>query len=90
MTIIGHLEATTESTLTNSALTASLNAQIKILGQGGQAQQIKPLKAQLDYIQSLPKPLIAVINFVLHKGSSLKQSKYANYFCKKILEMLKV
>ena len=76
------LEAYHRATRLNSALTASLNAQIKILGQGGQAQQIKPLKAQLDYIQSLPKPLIAVID-LLAQGKLVKAEQICKLFLQK-------
>ena len=76
------LEAYHRATHLNSALTASLNAQIKILGQGGQDQQIKPLKAQLDYIQSLPKPLIAVID-LLAQGKLVKAEQICKLFLQK-------
>tara|TARA_B000000557_G_scaffold263096_1_gene265192 strand:+ start:300 stop:2306 length:2007 start_codon:yes stop_codon:yes gene_type:complete len=76
------LEAYHRATRLNSALTASLNAQIKILGQVGQDQQIKPLKAQLDYIQSLPKPLIAVID-LLAQGKLVKAEQICKLFLQK-------
>ena len=73
------LESYHRATQLNSALVASLNAQIAILEDANKPQQARPLKAQLKYIEGLPKHLIAVIDLIA-QGKLIKAEQICKAF----------
>ena len=76
------LESYHRATQLNSALVASLNAQIAILDDADQSQQARSLKAQLKYIEGLPKHLIAVIDLIA-QGKLIKAEQICKAFLQK-------
>ena len=76
------LESYHRATQLNSALVASLNAQIAILEDANQSQQARSLKAQLKYIEGLPKHLIAVIDLIA-QGKLIKAEQICKAFLQK-------
>lgn len=67
----------------NPALVASFKARIELHKQLGQSAQAVSVGAQLKYLQSLPKPLIAVMDLV-SQGKLLK----AEDLCKKFMRQM--
>lgn len=65
----------------NPALATSLSAQIKILQTQGKFESCHDLKVQLDRLQALPKPLVAVMDLI-SQNNLLK----AEDICKKFLQ----
>ena len=76
------LESYHRATQLNSALVASLNAQIAILEDANKPQQARPLKAQLKYIEGLPKHLIAIIDLIA-QGKLIKAEQICKAFLQK-------
>jgi len=65
----------------NPALATSLSAQIKVLQAQGKFESCHDLKAQLDKLQALPKPLVAAMDLI-SQNNLLK----AEDVCKKFLQ----
>ena len=66
----------------NPALVASWREQVRILSSRGRGQQAAQAKAQLDYLERLPKPLVAVIDLI-SQGKLLKAEDICRQFLQK-------
>jgi tetratricopeptide (TPR) repeat protein len=67
----------------NPALEASWRGQLAILVDKGLEAQAGQVKAQLDWLQSLPKPLVAVIDLVA-QGQLLRAEDLCRQFLRKV------
>ena len=73
----------------NPALVASWRSQHRILlgkgpgGHAGQVEQVRQVEAQLDYLERLPKPLVAVLDLV-SQGKLLKAEDLCRKFLRKV------
>jgi tetratricopeptide (TPR) repeat protein len=67
----------------NPALEASWRGQLAILVNKGLELQAGQVKAQLDWLQSLPKPLVAVIDLVA-QGQLLRAEDLCRQFLRKV------
>jgi tetratricopeptide (TPR) repeat protein len=67
----------------NPALEASWREQLEILARKGLEDRAAPVRAQLDYLKSLPRPLIAVIDLV-SQGRLLKAEDICRQFLQKV------
>ena len=66
----------------NPALVASWKGQLNILARRGRVQEAAQAKTQLDYLQGLPKPLVAVLD-LMSQGKLLKAEDLCREFLKK-------
>lgn len=76
------LQAFQHATRCNSALTASWAAQAELLRAAGRPEEASASAAQLDRLNKLPKPLLAVMNHI-HEGRVLKAEEIARAFLQK-------
>jgi tetratricopeptide (TPR) repeat protein len=67
----------------NAALEASWRGQLAILTSKGLEAQATQIKAQLDWLKTLPKPLVAVIDLVA-QGQLLKAEDLCRQFLRKV------
>ncbi len=67
----------------NPSLVASFRGQLEILASGSDAQAALAVKQHLDYLQNLPKPLLAVMDLIA-EGKLLKAENLCRAFLKKI------
>ena len=67
----------------NPALEASWRGQLAILASKGLEVQAGQVKAQLDWLQSLPKPLVAVVDLVA-QGQLLRAEDLCRQFLRKV------
>lgn len=67
----------------NPALSASFKAQIEILQATGQLQRTESIKKRLLHLQSLPKPLVAVIDLI-SQGKLLKAEELCRSFMRQV------
>ena len=75
------LAAYARATELNPALAAAFSGQIQILEQQGRAAEANPLRLQLHNLQSLPKPLVAVMDLI-HQGKLLRAEDICRAFLK--------
>lgn len=66
----------------NPALEASYRAQLEILRRGGAREQMHRVQAQLDYLLSLPKPVVAVTD-LLAQGKLVRAEEICRRFLQK-------
>ena len=67
----------------NPALAASLQSPLEILQTLGQTQRSAAVQAQLDYLRSLPKPLVAVLDLT-SQGKLLKAEDICRNFMRQV------
>ena len=67
----------------NPALVASWRAQLRILNRQGRFREAAQVKAQLDYLERLPKPLVAVMDLT-SQGKLLKAEDLCRRFLQKV------
>ena len=67
----------------NPALVASWRAQLRILNGQGRFREATQVKAQLDYLERLPKPLVAVMDLT-SQGKLLKAEDLCRRFLQKV------
>ncbi len=67
----------------NPALVASWRAQLLILNRQGRFREAAQVKAQLDYLERLPKPLVAVMDLT-SQGKLLKAEDLCRRFLQKV------
>ena len=67
----------------NPALVASWRAQVDILTRLGRKQEATQAKAQLDYLQALPPPLVMVLDLI-GQGKLLKAEDLCRKFLRKV------
>ncbi len=67
----------------NPALVASFKARIKILRQNGQAGHAARVEGQLQHLESLPKPLVAVMDLIA-QGKLLKAEELCKRFMRQV------
>ncbi len=67
----------------NPALVASWRAQVDILTRLGREQEAAQAKAQLDYLQALPPPLVMVLDLI-GQGKLLKAEDLCRKFLQKV------
>ncbi|MDX1570521.1 MAG: sulfotransferase [Xanthomonadales bacterium] len=77
------LAAYARATRLNPALLASWREQLNILDRKGLHAQAGPIKAQLERLQQLPKPLLAVMDLIA-QGRLLKAEEICRQFLQKI------
>jgi len=77
------MSAYSRATQINPALEASLRAQIEILSQTGRADSARFLNTQLETLQSLPKPLVAVTDLI-SQGKLVKAEQLCKAFMQKV------
>ena len=73
------LKAYQYATQLNPALLASWDFQVKILEGFGRLEEAQAARQQRQYFQSLPKHLLAVVNY-MHEGKILKAEKICRQF----------
>ena len=67
----------------NPALVASWRGQLRILNRQGRFREAAQVKAQLDYLERLPEPLVAVMDLT-SQGRLLKAEDLCRRFLKKV------
>jgi tetratricopeptide (TPR) repeat protein len=67
----------------NPALEASWRAQVKIFSDKGMEQQAEQIQNQLDYLQKLPRQLIAVMDLIA-QGKLLRAEDFCRQFLQKV------
>jgi len=67
----------------NPALVASWRGQIQILASGGRGGEAAQARAQLDYLQGLPRPLVSVLDLI-HQGKLLRAEELCRKFLRKL------
>ena len=67
----------------NPALVASWRAQLRILNRQGRFREAAQVKLQLDYLERLPKPLVAVMDLT-SQGKLLKAEDLCRRFLQKV------
>ena len=67
----------------NPALVASWRAQLRILNRQGRFREAAQVKAQLDYLERLPRPLVAVMDLT-SQGKLLKAEDLCRRFLQKV------
>ena len=77
------MSAYSRATQINPALEASLRAQIDILSETGRADSARFLNTQLETLQSLPKPLVAVTDLI-SQGKLVKAEQLCKAFMQKV------
>ena len=71
------------ATRCNPALAASWKEQLRIARKQGNKQQARIFAAQLEYLQSLPKPLVGVLDLIA-QGKILKAEDLCRQFLQKV------
>ena len=77
------LAAYLRATQINPALEASLRAQVDILSETGRAESARFVKTQLEALQALPKPLVAVTDLI-SQGKLVKAEQLCKAFMQKV------
>ncbi len=77
------LTAYSRASRCNPALEASWREQLEILAKRGDETRAAPVRAQLDYLKGLPRPLVAVIDLVA-QGKLLKAEELCRRFMQKV------
>ncbi len=67
----------------NPALEASYRAQLDILRRRGAAEQLRQVQAQLDFLLSLPKPVVAVTDLIA-QGKLVRAEEMCRRFLQKV------
>ena len=77
------LQAYSRACRFNPALVASWRGQLDILIRGGRVREAAQARAQLDYLQRLPQPLVIVLDLV-SQGKLLKAEDLCRKFLQKV------
>lgn len=80
----GHaLAAYAQACRFNPALVASWRGQLEILTRSGRTREAAQVRAQLDYLKRMPKPLVTVLD-LLSQGKLLKAEDLCRKFLRKV------